>query len=1061
MGLRRKPSIDRSLHIRGRTRDPINVDRSTSKRKRRRRLLIESLGQRRVLAVITGHIFHDVDGSLRPESQEVSLGSRLAFIDENLNGEFDADERFAVADADGQFRFEDLDDGTYSVRLFDGSRSQVQTFPTEASQSEVSIAGGQRATVDDSSLFVLTDDSLFVQTELTGLTSQPLPFSPLSFASLDRATFGESGALVSGTSRGSDSQEYGGLWLVNPESDSVTPIQINTDFRSVVVGADGFGLALTTNGNSSRVSSLSVVNDNGASVQLASTSAVVPADTSVLGPEGGGITSAVASRSVFAWSDADGASAGLQLSLWNNGQANWIQGSSRAVPGASELLSFDDTGGLVAVRYDSETVGVLDVEAGFAPLHQFSADGPAKLVPGMEAIVTVSSSESGHELALYDLRRGGELLRHKLDDESVGNPRTLAVGDSFDEIYVIGDSGVAKLQLDRAGAHTAVIRGGSAGTNGGISAINGDQGAAINSADRSVHVEFGVAPTSAINTPPTVRRVFAFDAVEDSEQTIEPQDLRNFVHDLDGDRFVPLIVEDAANGEARVRADGSLTYVPDPDFAGEDFFSVLFHDGQNPSPAMTFAVSVAGTPDAPSGISLSDYELPEHSEAGYEIGAISVKDADESNNYLFSISDDRFDVADGMLVFVGGYIDHEFEPQIPLTVTGDDISADAFFSQDLIIAVTDENDPVAYLINDSGEVYENDPGAFISELSAYDEDSPSQTITFSVDDHRFEVVDDELKLKENESLDYEAEPLVVLTITADDGAGGALEAEFRVTVIDVAEAPGGSITLSKESVMEWEPGATVGDVQLSGVSSTGYELSVDDPRFEIDGSTLKLVDEVWVRRSDAEQIQLTISASSSESLGDLSGTFVIEVLENDTPFHNDDNPYDVNGDDNVSPSDALAIINYLNVYGPGPVGPGDPGYGYDVNADGQVSAIDALIIINYLNTIAGGGQVGGESTDGDKAGNGGGQSPVGLGNANGNANDNADVNSDHSADDQAAVGPFQPINDVPIGSQPVDTSSSNPSGSSIESLLSKEADSNAEGERPLELESAILLIQRN
>ena len=88
---------------------------------------------------------------------------------------------------------------------------------------------------------------------------------------------------------------------------------------------------------------------------------------------------------------------------------------------------------------------------------------------------------------------------------------------------------------------------------------------------------------------------------------------------------------------------------------------------------------------------------------------------------------------------------------------------------------------------------------------------------------------------------------------------------------------------------------------------------------------------------------------------------MIEVLENETPFHNDDNPYDVDGNGTVTPLDALAIINYLNIYGPGPVGPGDPGYGYDVNGDGQVTALDALLVINILNTIQNGGTVGGSN----------------------------------------------------------------------------------------------------
>jgi hypothetical protein len=56
------------------------------------------------------------------------------------------------------------------------------------------------------------------------------------------------------------------------------------------------------------------------------------------------------------------------------------------------------------------------------------------------------------------------------------------------------------------------------------------------------------------------------------------------------------------------------------------------------------------------------------------------------------------------------------------------------------------------------------------------------------------------------------------------------------------------------------------------------------------------------------------------------------------------------------------IINYLNEFGPGPVGTGDLTHSYDVNADGIVSALDALLVLNYINATSGdgGGTVGGE-----------------------------------------------------------------------------------------------------
>jgi hypothetical protein len=57
---------------------------------------------------------------------------------------------------------------------------------------------------------------------------------------------------------------------------------------------------------------------------------------------------------------------------------------------------------------------------------------------------------------------------------------------------------------------------------------------------------------------------------------------------------------------------------------------------------------------------------------------------------------------------------------------------------------------------------------------------------------------------------------------------------------------------------------------------------------------------------------------------------------------------DANFDGNLSPLDALLVIDYLN----DPSGSTD-GAGYDINGDGDVSPIDALIIVNILNSNVG------------------------------------------------------------------------------------------------------------
>ena len=64
----------------------------------------------------------------------------------------------------------------------------------------------------------------------------------------------------------------------------------------------------------------------------------------------------------------------------------------------------------------------------------------------------------------------------------------------------------------------------------------------------------------------------------------------------------------------------------------------------------------------------------------------------------------------------------------------------------------------------------------------------------------------------------------------------------------------------------------------------------------------------------------------------------------DSPTTNLANPFDVNGDSQVSPLDALMVINYINGIGD------DSGMFVDVNGDEVASPIDALLVINEMTS---------------------------------------------------------------------------------------------------------------
>ena len=77
----------------------------------RRRLLIEQLGERCVLAAITGEVFNDLNESLNHQSSEPLSEQRLVFLDVNQNRQLDFPEPVALSSSEGQFEFEGLQSG--------------------------------------------------------------------------------------------------------------------------------------------------------------------------------------------------------------------------------------------------------------------------------------------------------------------------------------------------------------------------------------------------------------------------------------------------------------------------------------------------------------------------------------------------------------------------------------------------------------------------------------------------------------------------------------------------------------------------------------------------------------------------------------------------------------------------------------------------------------------------------------------------------------------------------------------------------------------------------------
>ncbi len=884
----------------------------------RRRLLVERLCDRRVLAAITGAVFEDANFSFRQDAQESLLASRLVYIDANDNSTIDAGERFVVAEENGTFAFPNLGDGTYLLRLFNGTQTQQQTVPIEAtiaggtvavSGTQLLLADGQAATLSGASIVIGDLDSGVGRS--ISVSAEPSKIQSLGDGALLAIGAGDSGDTA---------------WIVDPAGQSSTPINLSGNGQSVpwsdvAIDGDGRGVLIERSDSTSAIRSLDA-SDSALGLQVVTTATMVPAVTQVLASQSG-------SRSVFAWSDSEG----MQLSLWSNLTSTLITETPIIVAGTTEMLAYDDASGLLVMRTFDGGVSVLDVNQNFATLHVLSSvTGPVAIDGARDLLMTVSPIDA--MLRLVSLRDGAVIADLAVDASTIGQIASLAIGQESDAVVVLGATGIAKVALNKAAANRVTIQ-------------NGQD---VDS------VLFGVS-LSGINTSPQYASLPNLSTAEDVGFTKPaPAALQGSggslgAADLQGDRFVLVQTGPAANGVATVSINGDISYLPNDDYFGTDTVPVVLHDGRDVSAVFDLQISVLPTPDSPSGIDINVNPVPENILPGVAVGGIEVIDVDRVDNHIFEIDDLRFQENNGQIIFVGGDIDFETEPFIRVEVIVTDPVTEDEIDQFFILTVLDENDPITTITPTQGVVTENVPGDFAVTLEAEDQDG-SDTHVFTVDDNRFVMDGADLRLADGVSVDFETTTQIKVNVTATDGGGSSLTEEITVDVNNVLEQPS-ELSLTDDTVLELSPGAEVGDVLVDGVSADArFVTSVDDSRFEIDGSTLKLLDDQFVERATQEEIQLTITVSDSDGEFDsVSDTFVIQVLDNQTPFHNDENPYDVDRSGRVTSLDALLVINYLNTYGPGPVGQGDPGFGYDVNGDGFVTALDALLILNEMNRL--------------------------------------------------------------------------------------------------------------
>ena len=315
-------------------------------------------------------------------------------------------------------------------------------------------------------------------------------------------------------------------------------------------------------------------------------------------------------------------------------------------------------------------------------------------------------------------------------------------------------------------------------------------------------------------------------------------------------------------------------------------------------------INVIDVNDPPTGVQLSNSAVPEDSDTtqALQIGLLTADDQDVAQTHTFAFAggigatdNSFFQIQDDKLQFRPGVVlNHEAKSTYEVRVEAEDPAGQAA-EQELVIDITNVNERPFAIALDPDSVDENSAGGVVGSLTVFDFDD-GDTHTLAVDDVRFEVVNEQLKLKPGVMLDHEQEATVRVAVTATDAGSPGLQLtrDFIVKVNDLNESPSVAVAIADqttEAAVPFSftiPGNSFVDLDRNDTLTFVAELAdgSDLPSWlSFTSSTrtfagIPAIDEV-------SSFDITVTATDSGQTGlTASDTFQLEVTERTFPWNN-------------------------------------------------------------------------------------------------------------------------------------------------------------------------------
>ena len=349
-----------------------------------------------------------------------------------------------------------------------------------------------------------------------------------------------------------------------------------------------------------------------------------------------------------------------------------------------------------------------------------------------------------------------------------------------------------------------------------------------------------------------------------------------------GDTFTYTLAEPSAlfevvGNQILLRPDASVDF----EAATSHQLSVTVTDAGGLSHTEVVSVAVSNQNEGPTDLTVAGGSVQENAAAGTVVATLGAVDADAGDTFTYTLAEPSalFEVVGNqVLLRPDASVDFEAATSHQLSVTVTDAGG-LSRTEVVSVAVSNQNEGPTDLTVAGGSVQENAAaGTVVATLGAVDADAGDTfTYTLAEPSALFEVVGNQVLLRPDASVDFEAATSHQLSVTVTDAGGLSHTEVVSVAVSNQNEGPS-DLTVAGGSVQENAAAgtvvATLGAVDADAGDTFTYTLAEPSALFEVVGNQILLRPDASVDFEAATSHQLSVTVTDA---GGLSRTEVVSV----------------------------------------------------------------------------------------------------------------------------------------------------------------------------------------